>query len=605
VKALRHLATLLLGAWLAPTAAAELAARDALTGAPVQARVEISSVGSDVATGVRHEFASGGRSQRIDLAPGRWRLHAEAAGYRPLDAAYDASTPATTLLLDPIEQPTALVRVAERAAVDPTALWLHGYVRDARDGAPLVGARVQALGRATRSDADGYFELQLDAPAPAQDALPAEFALQVQAVGFPAWERTRLLHTPGAQHLVIALGGDTQSHAAYELGVRDRGGTVGDGDAGNAILDAAASIRPTAITALPPLLTPPASIRVGFADASCTTSCCTAACTNTCTMSLETYVARGLDNEWIPSWNTQSLRAGSIAYRSYGAWRVANPIRAAFDICSSACCQVNDNTASSAAVSNAVARTPGIVLTYGSAAAASEYSSENNGWDNPNDALSCTATLPLCGDGLVGDASKGWPCMVDDVAAGHGCFGHGRGMSQWGTQRWAIHATTPKTWPWIVNHYFNDNGNVSGAGSSNRTAVMTSPLALSALSAQPFAPAPGSTLRLGATAHNAAGAVHAHILVGASLYRSGVGYLDDAAHDAAVTLAAEAGTTVARDFLVPMGATAGRYDLLMSLYLDVDENGAITAGDFAMALVTLPSAVEVVTDRIFADGFGN
>jgi hypothetical protein len=195
--------------------------------------------------------------------------------------------------------------------------------------------------------------------------------------------------------------------------------------------------------------------------------------------------------------------------------------------------------------------------------------------------------------------------MADEVATGHGCFGHGRGMSQWGTQRWAVHATTPKTWPWIVNHYFNDNGNASGTGGSNRTAVMTSPLALSALSARPYAPAPGNTLRLGAVAHNAAGAAHAHILVGASLYRSGAGYLDDAAHDAAVSLAAQADTAVARDFVVPMGATVGRYDLLMSLYLDVDENGSIAAGDLALALVTLPSAVEVVTDRIFADGFGN
>ncbi|HOV58837.1 MAG TPA: hypothetical protein PLN91_13245, partial [Rhodanobacteraceae bacterium] len=125
-----------------------------------------------------------------------------------------------------------------------------------------------------------------------------------------------------------------------------------------------------------------------------------------------------------------------------------------------------------------------------------------------------------------------------------------------------------------------------------------------ALAAAPRAPAPGETLRLGATAHNAAGAEHAHILVGASLYRSGVGYLDDAAHDAPVTLAAAADTAVARTFLVPAAAAAGRYDVLLSLYLDVDENGAIGTTDFALALATLPQAVEIVTDRLFADGFG-
>lgn len=599
VTARRALAALLLGAWLAPATAGEIAARDALTGAPVTAHVSLRSVDSAAFT-ARYEFVAAGRAQRVDPASGRFQLQAQAVGYRALLADYDAMTPSTTLLMDPVAEPAALSRVTARAALDPASLWLYGYVRDARDGAPLAGARVQASGRVTNTDVEGFFELQLDAPALNVEALPPEFSLQVQAAGFPAWERTRLLRAPGAQRMVIALGGDAPSRSSNELGVRDRSGTVGGGERADVARSA-----PTMINALPPLLAPPVSIRVGFADASCTASCCTAACTNTCTMSLETYVARGLDNEWIPSWNTQSLRAGSIAYRSYGAWRVANPIRPTFDICSSACCQVNDNSASSTAVSNAVARTPGMVLSYGSTAAASEYSSENNGWDNPSDGLACSATLPLCGDGLVGDPSKGWPCMTDEVAAGHGCFGHGRGMSQWGTQRWAIHTTTPKTWPWIVNHYFNDNGNVGGAGSSSRTAVMTSPLNLAALSARPSAPTPGDTLRLAAMAHNAAGAAHAHILVGASLYRSGVGYLDDPTHDAPATLAAQADTAVSRDFLVPAGATAGRYDLLMSLYLDVDENGSIAADDIALALVTLPNAIEVVTDRLFADGFGN
>lgn len=600
------LAAWLSGAWLAPAAALEVAARDASTGAAVAARVTLvregdatsSTVSPWLLEGRRHDFA---------LPVGRWRFRADADGYRPLEGVFEQdaieSTLPATLLLDPQADAAAFADVDARTAADPSASWLHGFVRDARDGSPLAGARVQALGHESRSDANGYFALQLDA-AVVTDEAPVEFALRVQASGFPEWERTRVLRTPGAQRWVIALGGDVPPRAVQELGVRDRAGTVGESGDGNRFSDAAA--QPAAISALPPALSPPPSIRVGFADASCTTSCCTASCTNTCTVSLETYVARGLDNEWIPSWNTQSLRAGSIAYRSYGAWRVANPIRAAFDICSSACCQVNDNTASSSAVSNAVARTPGLLLTRtGTSAFGAEYSAENNGWDDPGDGLSCSATVPLCGNGLVGDASLGWPCMVDDVAAGHGCFGHGRGMSQWGTQRWAIGSTgTTRTWPWIVNHYFNDNGNATGAGSGNRTAVMTSPLTLAALSARPTAPAPGETIRLGALAHNAAGAVHSHILVGASLYRSGGGYLDDSAHDAPASLAAGTDTVVARDFLVPVAATAGRYDLLVSLYLDVDENGAIAAGDLALALVTLPGAVEVVTDRLFADGFG-
>lgn len=581
-------------------AALQLAARDAASGAAVAARVMLQPRAGATGPATEREVAVVGRAQALDLAPGRWRLHAEAAGYRALDTDIDAATPALTLLLEPADANAAFARGLPVQAVAPDELWLQGYVRDAADGAPLAGARVSAPGGVVYSAADGWFALRLDAAAPAPDALPEEFALEVQAEGRLPWRRSRLLRVPGVQRLVVALGGDTPPTAALELGVRDRrGGPVG------ASAPLATPALPDAVAAVAPLLAPPASIRVGYADASCTTSCCTGACTTTCVMPLETYVARGLDNEWIPSWHAQSLRAGSIAYRSYGAWRVANPIRAAYDICSSACCQVNDNVASSVAVSSAVARTPGLLLTLpGSGAAfAAEYSAENNGWDDPNDGLACSASLPLCGDGRVGDASNGWPCLADAVAAGHGCFGHGRGMSQWGTQRWASSAGAP-LWRWIADHYYNDNGNSSGAGSGNRRAVLSSPLSLAALTATPRAPAPGETLRLGATAHNAAGAEHAHILVGASLYRSGVGYLDDAAHDVPVTLAAAADTAVARTFLVPAAAAAGRYDVLLSLYLDVDENGAIGTTDLALALATLPQAVEIVTDRLFADGFG-
>src|SRR5690606_30629553 len=128
-----------------------------------------------------------------------------------------------------------------------------------------------------------------------------------------------------------------------EIGARDQRWSQPPGveDASQASSsEAQSSVVSAALLAA--VLTPPATIRVGFADAACTVPCCTNACGNVCTLSLETYVRRGLDSEWIASWDSQSLRAGSIAYRSYGAWRVENPIRTQFDICSSACCQVND-----------------------------------------------------------------------------------------------------------------------------------------------------------------------------------------------------------------------------------------------------------------------
>ena len=59
-------------------------------------------------------------------------------------------------------------------------------------------------------------------------------------------------------------------------------------------------------------------------------------------LTLETYTKRGLNDEWIPSWEQDSLRSGSIAYRSYGSYYAYNPGGSTFDICNNTCCQVND-----------------------------------------------------------------------------------------------------------------------------------------------------------------------------------------------------------------------------------------------------------------------
>jgi hypothetical protein len=349
-------------------------------------------------------------------------------------------------------------------------------------------------------------------------------------------------------------------------------------------------------------MTPPAVVRVGFGDAACTASCCTGACTNTCVLSLETYVARGLNDEWIASWGTHSLRAGSIAYRSYGAYHVLHPRTANFDVCSSACCQVNDPD-THVNTDAAVTRTPGIQLTRDDVEPfRAEYSAENNAWDDPNDGLACSNADLSCGDGVVGSPSTQWPCLADSVAAGHGCFGHGRGMSQWGTQRWS---QQNRHWRWIADHYFNDNGNVGGAGTGLRTATLTSPLDITDAAATPMTVAPGASLDLAVTAGNAASAAHTHLLIGASLYRAGVGYLSDSAHDAPASLAAaSSGVVLHRAFDVPVTAQ-GVFALDVALYLDVDENGQITTDDLRLAYRRVDNAVTVASagDAVFTDDF--
>lgn len=572
-----------------PAPALEIAVRDAVTGAPLEASLELAG-------GRAGEVLSLGGELREVAAPAeRSQAVVRAAGHADLGFTLDPATTVLTLMLDPLEPPAEFARLEAEVAAQG-GNWLQGWVRRERDGAPLADALIRVAGETVSSDAAGYFELRLPE---CGVGVIERFGIEAEHAGTGSQRIDGVACVPGIQRRVIALREGAAGHTHEEIGAIDREGAAGAGmDAGEA--RASPLLQPeTPIGALlAPGIAPPASIRVGFADAACTQSCCTGSCTHTCTYSLETYVRRGLHGEWIASWNQQSLRAGSIAYRSYGAWRVANPIRPGFDICSSACCQVNTGS-TQPATDNAVARTPGIMLTRNeTSVASSEYSAENNAWDDPNDGLSCSNSDLSCGNGFNGSPATGWPCLADSVGAGHGCFGHGRGMSQWGTKRWGEHASTPRSWKWIVDHYYNDLGNGSGL----RTAVMTSPLLLSGITATPGTVQPGESFQIGAQAQNTAGATHAHLLIGASLYRSGVGYIDDSPGDAPLVL--DAGThAVGRTFAVPDSAAPGVYDVLVSLYLDVDENGAISGADLALALDRRNGAVTIFDDRIFRDDF--
>lgn len=583
---------LLLAAFLltGPVAAMELATRSADSGAALSAQVEYVHDGRPVTARTGGDHRSIGHLREAVTA----RIQAE--GHHDLELRLQPDAAAVTVLLEPLVPLAQFTHLAQRLEDEPDARAIQGFVRRQHDAAALAGATVTMEGHSTRTDAEGYFELMLD---PARPGQWKRSDLHVLAPGIGEHRREGVLTVAGIARVLVALGAGTETRSAATVGALDRGARIDSGTADDGAPMASRTTTPVGLL-LAPALDPPATIRVGFADAACTVPCCTNACDHTCVLPLETYVRRGLDSEWIASWNTHSLRAGSIAYRGYGAWRVANPIRTSFDICSSACCQVNDASTHSN-TDAAIARTPGILLSRnGSEPFSSEYSSENNSWDDPDDGLSCSNSDLSCGDGFAGSPATGWSCLADPVGTGRGCFGHGRGMSQWGTQRWGLAAAGSKSWSWIVDHYYNGHG----SGSGLRTAVMTSPLALENMAAHPAAMAPGSSFQIHATAANAAGATHAHLLIGASLYRSGVGYIDDPAHDTALVLA-PGSQDITRPFQVPVSTPAGQYDLLVSLYLDVDENGTISSADLALALGRVNAAVQILptTTALFADGF--
>lgn len=345
-------------------------------------------------------------------------------------------------------------------------------------------------------------------------------------------------------------------------------------------------------------LAPPAVVRVGFADAGCAVPCCTAACTTTCVLSLETYVARGLNDEWISSWNGASLRSGAIAYRSYAAHRVDHPISPAFDLCSSACCQVNDpDTAPS--TDAAVAATAGILLERQGSAFAAEYSAENNAWDDPDDGLLCSNADLSCGDGAVGSPALGWPCLDDAVAAGHGCFGHGRGLSQWGSMRWG--RDFGWTWRRILDHYYNADGEPAGL----RSATLASPVRVDGGGVCPARVGGGDRLRLHLDATDLAALPHPAVRFGASVVAPDGEWISDPDDDAPAPLEPGASNRESRWFDLPAIADPGLYDVALALWLDVDGDGAVTSADLRLDLALLDDALEVApgVDLLFADCF--
>lgn len=142
-------------------------------------------------------------------------------------------------------------------------------------------------------------------------------------------------------------------------------------------------------------------------------------------MELEEYVRGVLPSEWMASWSAASLDAGAVAARTYASFWVAAGGR--YD-----CADVDDTTWTQVyrdvrdpRTDAAVSRTAGAVAVRDDSLVFAEYSAENS---DPTD---------------FG--------VADPVCAGRRVQGHGRGMCQWGTQRWAEQG---KDAEWMIAHYY-------------------------------------------------------------------------------------------------------------------------------------------------------
>ncbi|MFN7976145.1 MAG: putative Ig domain-containing protein [Acidobacteriota bacterium] len=568
----------------APDRALSLRVRDVATGRALPAMASVRGPGS---TAGKIPVPASGLS-RLGIPPGDVTLLVQAAGHASLQTHFDVdagpSLPVTIWLHALDDASTAPVPEAGTGIVT-------GFLYDARSGQPLEGAEVScSLGGGAVSDASGSFLLSY--PSPATADRPILGAILVTHRGHESLELRGLVLQGGGVKIVedLAPGSGVRVKDVTPMPLRSREEQEVHQSAPHATEPAApiAGRRarpflqtrpvPDSVDAVDLVgIAPPSVIRVG-------TGCSCTSCSGVSVLSLEDYVAGGLDNEWISSWAAHSLRAGSIPYRSYGAWYVYNPINGNYDICSNACCQAYD-PATYGNTQSAANLTAGIMLELGGSLMRSEYSAENNSWDDPNDGLSCVNSDQSCGDGWAGSPATGWPCLSDAPCTGWGCFGHGRGECQWGTSRWANQG---QLWSWIGDHYYNDNG----GGSGSRTAHMTSPIFMPAFSPNPSTVIPGQTFSIDVTADNTAALGHTEIMIGASLYSVITGYVSDPANDTKVTLAV--GTnSVSRPFTVPMGTPTGVYDLIVALWYDVDGDGTITGSDLSLVLATAPGAVTV------------
>ncbi|MFN8316116.1 MAG: PKD domain-containing protein, partial [Chitinophagales bacterium] len=319
------------------------------------------------------------------------------------------------------------LRQKQKEEDDESKASICGYVVNRNTGLPIQNASVRLGKFGTQTDEKGYFQIISNDYTIAK----IEFKqivrkdLVIEKKGFGTKNIHNVLINSGNVLYKIDLKKNGKQNDLYIHGMLDR--TPRNDTSLMQTIESTNSPLNSGVCNIP------SSIRVG-------TSCSCTSCSSVVVKTVDDYVGSGLDDEWISSWNTESLKAGAVAYRSYGAYYASNPVSGSFDIASTTCNQVWGAATASSCV-NAATATSGEVLSNGTSTARSEYAAEQNSG--------------LCGNGYVG-GSGGWPCNSDAVCSGTTYNGHSRGCCQWGTQRWAINQS--KTYSWILDHYYNPGG---------------------------------------------------------------------------------------------------------------------------------------------------
>lgn len=419
----------------------------------------------------------------LTLDEGQHTIKVTAPGYQPMSGEFvvlPENPYHIVFQLDPVAQPRELQPEYVTALHRANQTVFVGFLVDEESGQPLTNAlvRTEPSGNQTRTDGRGYFQIYV----PLQtltEATNSPAKLILSQPGFRTEERSYLeLWSEGDWIYRIRLERGNGIKSVDERYLRRRSEfpiatkiepatndqpLTAPAATDNVPLDnliAAAVVGNGLGGGIAPKLSPavpvriPTNIRVLRQDG-----------VTIDYISLQTYCQRSLPSEWIASWGstgpgnsgTNCLLAGAVAIRTYAIGFVNNPASATYDICGTTACQAYVNTASDSRTTAAVNATANYVMIQPGATRIAykltEYSAENN-------------QLGLaCGDGFTAPNSG---CLADPVCTGEAEFGHGRGMCQWGTARWAsgrkmagrITSDTTtnglplQNWVWLCEHYY-------------------------------------------------------------------------------------------------------------------------------------------------------
>jgi len=469
------------------------------------------------------------------------------------------------IFMDPLTGNSKLNVQRIKSLMKPDAALLLGYVVDDVTGEPLSNVSLyNASSPLTQTDAEGYFQVYVPANCDSRTMLDLKFGKEP----FNSELYNGLEVTPSTDFIftVRMKKGQLNTSAMY-IPVSEK---CSDCTPQTMFPD-------MAITGF----VVPLNIRVGK-------NCTGTNCTYAQVYSLQTYCKYVLPAEIYACWGNltggmNSLQACAVAVRSYGMYYVYNPINAGlYDICDNTYCQYMGTTLSTN-TSNAVDNTFGYILTNSSGVVRSEYSAENN-----NNG---------CGNGYSGTGSS-WPCISDPVCTGFSPNGHGRGLCQWGTVRWAtgrivstsspcsqgtLHSYGTKTWQQILNHYYNvspQNWQVTQGTSAVINASVSSPSAAN--------PCAQVTINSNITTTGTGS-----LMIGASIAPTGTeNWISDPTNDVKRTFTS--GTAnYSRVFKIPCNAASGTYDLYTALWYDKNNNNTIDGSDFVVSTKITSAAITI------------